>query len=350
MQSKHLLWNSLKFLLFVGLGCLLLYLLYQSQNASYQNYCQETGIAAEDCNLLAKIWNDFRTANYFWILAAVFCYVISCVSRSIRWKMLLKPLGYQPNFWNAFMTLMLGYFANLGLPRMGEVLRPATLARYEDVPFEKAIGTIVVERAVDVLMLALMMGLGFLLQFDVLWGYLRDNADIDDLINRFLGNGLLWIAAILGLIVAVLVYVYRAVLLKNAFVQKILFFLKGLWDGVVSIGKLERPIAYIAHTFNIWFMYYLMTYLAFFAFAPTAVLSPIVGLMVFLFGALGIVVPTPGGMGAYQTLVTSALVIYGLDSSDGFSFSNMLFFAIQIGANVLLGLVALLVLPIYNRE
>ena len=75
-----------------------------------------------------------------------------------------------------------------------------------------------------------------------------------------------------------------------------------------------------------------------------------VGLMVFLFGALGIVVPTPGGMGAYQSLVTAALSIYGVDSSDGFSFSNMVFFAIQIGANVLLGVIALILLPIYNRK
>ncbi len=350
MQSKHHLWNALKFLLFVGLGCGLLYLLYRSQNESYLNYCQEEGIPAEDCNLLDKIWNDFRTANYFWIGMAVICYFISCVSRAARWLMLLQPLGYRPSFWNAFMTLMLGYFANLGLPRVGEVVRPATLARYENVPFENAIGTIVVERAIDVLMLALMMALGFLLQFDVLWGYLSENADIDGLLQRLLGNGLLWIAAILGLGLAIAAYIYRAQLLQHALAQKILNFLKGLWEGVLSIRQLDNPLGFIAHTLTIWFMYYLMTYLAFFAFAPTAGLSPVVGLMIFLFGALGIVVPTPGGMGAYQTLVTAALTIYGVDSNDGFSFSNMLFFAIQIGANVLLGVIALLVLPIYNRE
>jgi len=147
-----------------------------------------------------------------------------------------------------------------------------------------------------------------------------------------------------------LLYFFRKIIFKSRFYRKVMEVLKGFWEGIQTIRKLDRPGWFIAHSINIWLMYYLMTYMAFFAYAPTAELSPVVGLMVFVFGTLGIIVPSPGGMGAYQGLVTAALLLYGIQREDAFSFANILFFSIQIGANVLLGLVALIVLPIANKN
>ena len=97
-------------------------------------------------------------------------------------------------------------------------------------------------------------------------------------------------------------------------------------------------------------MYFLMTYVCFFAFEPTAHLSATVALVVFVFGGWGIVIPSPGGMGTYHFLATTALGFYGIAGDDGFSWSNISFFTIQIGCNISVGLLALVLLPIINRS
>lgn len=342
METKQLLWNLLKFLLFVGLGGAILYFLYRSQTASYLAYCQEQAIPAKDCSLINKLIDDFRSANYFWFIAVIIAYTLSCVSRAARWQMMLRSLGYITHFWNAFFSVMIGYFANLGFPRIGEVLRPTTLARYEAVPFEKAVGTIVIERAIDVVMLAGMMGLGLFLEYDVLWGYISENVDVQGIIDGMLGSRLLQIGTVCAVLLLALGFVFRKQILAHPFATKIINFIQGIWEGVLSVRELDNPLLFIAHTFFIWSMYFTMTYIGFFAFEPVSHLPPTVGLMVFLFGALGIVIPSPGGMGTYHALVMAALTLYGISTLESFSFANMLFFTIQIGANVLLGLIALL--------
>ncbi|MEN0005417.1 MAG: lysylphosphatidylglycerol synthase transmembrane domain-containing protein [Bacteroidota bacterium] len=339
MWQKYLV-NALKFLVFLGVGLGILYLLYTNQNAAYQEYCAQEGIAAEDCSLLQKVIEDFRQANYWWILAVLTAFTISNVSRAIRWKMLIKPLGYQPKLINAFLTTCLGYFANLGLPRIGEVVRGGTLARYENIRIEKVMGTIVVDRVVDVLSIIILTSVAFLIEFDTLWAFAQ----------TYVSFGSLVILGIAGALFLGLLFALRKPILATSFGQKILELAKGFWQGIQTISKLENPALFILHSVNIWFMYFLMTYLCFFAFAPTAHLSPLAGLVVFVFGAWGIVIPSPGGMGTYHFLAQTALTMYGVSGSDGFSWANIAFFSIQLGCNVSIGILALILLPIINRN
>ncbi|MEL6719260.1 MAG: lysylphosphatidylglycerol synthase transmembrane domain-containing protein [Bacteroidota bacterium] len=350
MQTKKLITNILKAILFAGIGITILYLLYRGQNAEYQLFCEENGIPESDCSLLQKIWNDFQSVNYLWIFIIIGLYTISNFSRAARWLMLIRPLGHQAGFWNAFFTIMLGYFTNLGIPRIGEFIRAASMSRYENIPTEKLVGTIVIGRVFDFIMLFTAMGLAFLLEFDTLWNYLVTHFDLSAkfgglLSGWFIGGGV-------GILVlgVVLFYVFRERIKSLSIYQKIVEILKGFADGIQSVRKLERPWLFLFHTVNIWVMYFLMTYLAFFSFAPTAHLSPVAGLMIFIFGAFGFVIPAPGGMGAYQFFVTEGLAIYNIDGNDAFSFANILFFSLQIGSNVLLGLISLVALPLINRK
>ena len=93
-----------------------------------------------------------------------------------------------------------------------------------------------------------------------------------------------------------------------------------------------------------------MTYLCFFAFEPTSHLGLKAGLLVFVFGAFGFVIPAPGGMGSYHVLVMAALALYGINQIEAFSFVNIAFFSVQIFCNILFGLLALAVLPAINKE
>ncbi len=339
--------NFVKFLLFLSIGVGILYLVYRSQNTAFQEDCALRGVPAEECSLINKVITDFRGANYSWILLVLLSFTVSNISRAIRWNMLIRPLGYRPRLRNAFFSTLLGYFANLGLPRMGEVVRAGTMARYERIAVEKVMGTIVVDRIVDVISILLVTGLTVLLEYDTILRFVNEHVDLSNRMGN--GQGLLYLVAGAALI-AGLIFAFRRRLARTALYAKIAAIARGFRDGLLTIGQLEKPWLFLLHSVNIWVMYFLMTYLCFFAFAPTAGLSPLVGLVVFVFGGWGIVIPSPGGMGTYHFLVQTALQMYGISGDDAFSWANIAFFSIQLGNNVLLGILALILLPVINRD
>ncbi len=340
--------NALKFLVFLGLGVGILYLVYQSQNKAYQEECAQKGISTVDCSLLDKVLYDFTQVNYFWIILVILAFFLSNISRALRWKMLFKPLGYNPTFQNSFLTIMLGYFANLGLPRMGEVVRAGSLAQYEHIPVEKVMGTVVVDRIVDVLSILLVTATAVILEREKILAFADQYVDLGEKFGNS-GNLLLIVLATFAAAFG-LFFFFRRRLEGWSLYQRIAKIVQGFADGVKSIFKLDNPPLFLFHSLFIWVMYYSMTYLCFFSFEPTAHLGPMAGLLVFVFGSWGVVIPSPGGMGTYHFLAQAGLAIYGISGDDGFSWANIAFFSISIGGSVLFGILALILLPILNRN
>ena len=342
--------SLLQFLLFLAIGAGILYLVYSQQNAAYQEECLLKGLPPEKCHLWKKVLSDFGRVNYGLILLSLLAFAVSNVSRTLRWRQLIEPLNYRPRFLNGFLSIMLGYFANLGIPRMGEVVRAATLARYEKIPAEKIMGTVVVDRIVDALCLAVVMGLAFLFEFERLWSFVQAHRSTPE--SGGGGSWGWWLGGV-GVVVAgglLLTYRHRGRLNGWAPFRKVVEILRGFVEGLKTVRRVSRPGLFIAHSLNIWLMYFLMTWLGLHAFPPTAHLDMTAALAVFAAGGLGIVIPAPGGMGSYHFLVIGALALYGIPGDDGFSSANILFFSVNIGANILLGLLALLFLPLYNKR
>ena len=338
MKKKIL--NILKSVLFIGLGSSILYLIFRAQNKAYIEQCKVDGIPLADCSLLDKLVTDFTSANFFWLFMVILAYTISNISRTARWQMLLRPLGLNINPLNGFFTIMLGYFANLGFPRIGEFVRAGTLARYEKTEFEKVMGTVVVDRVIDVFSLLIAILLAFVFSFKEL------SAFLDSMPMSFSGTKLLLLLAVVGLAGVGIVFYLVKNYPDNFLVKKILGFL----EGVKAIKDIDRPFWFVFHSVLIWVMYFVMIWVGLYAFGPTAHLGATAGLLLFVVGSLGIVIPTPGGMGTYHALVGACLTfVYSLTAADSFSFANIIFFTIQIGANVLFGALALIVLPILNR-
>lgn len=340
-----------QFLLFLSIGAVILYLVYRSQNTAYLADCAQRGIPETDCNLLEKLLNDFKSTNFGWMALVALAFLASNYSRTAKWQMLLEPLGYRPRFLNGYLSILVAYFANLGLPRMGEVVRAGVLSKYEKLPPEKVMGTIVVDRVVDVLCLGLVFLLAVLLEGDKLLNY-----------NDFIGQNTnpetvqspnftkWWILGFM-LVAAVIMFLMRKKLAQTAIFQKIFRMLKGFWEGIKSVASLRNPWLFVVHSLNIWVMYFVMTWLGFQAFGPTAHLGLLAALTVFAFGTLGMVIPSPGGMGTFHFLVITALTtFYGIRGDDAFSVANIIFFTIQIGLTSLLGIAALLILPAYNKH
>lgn len=359
---------ALKFLLFISVGLAILYFVYQNQEAAYQLECtcKLESTESTPCvfdTLLDKIIHDFQNANFFWLGVVCLLFMISNVSRALRWNQLIEPLGYKPKTFNTFFATMIGYMVNLALPRAGEIAKPAAVTRYEKIPLDKLIGTIFTDRVFDVLMLLVVVLITFVFQFQYLWDFLFGDGIQQAGAQKKCsaadtGGGLPWLwilgsMAATGLLALTIIAWKWKVIKETAIAKKIIGLLLNLLEGVKTVFKLRRPGMFIFHTLVIWLMYYLMLYVCFFAYEPTAKLftgSPEVALLAFTFGTFGMLIPSPGGMGTYQLAVTMALTIHGMDDSDAFAFANIMFFTVTIFCNVIFGFLAYILLPIYNRD
>ena len=348
-----------KFLVFLSVGLALLYFVYTNQAAAYELECQcKTGA---DCQitLIQKIVNDFKGTNFFWLFVILMAFMISNMSRALRWNQLIEPLGYKPKIFNTFFATMVGYMVNLALPRAGEIAKPATVTQYEKIPLEKLVGTIVVDRAFDVMMLLLVTGLTFLTQFTYLYDFLFGEGQptaecLHPIAEQEAALVIPWlllftIAVGIGVLACLFIAIRWKTIKETTIAKKVIALITSFISGVKTVSQLKRPGVFIMHTLIIWLMYYLMLYLCFFAYGPTIGLSPLAALLAFTFGTFGMVIPSPGGMGTYQIAVTAALTIYGVAEADAFAFSNIMFFTISIFGNLFFGLLAYIVLPIYNR-
>ena len=224
------------------------------------------------------------------------------------------------------------------------------LSRYEGVGVEKLFGTITVSRIIDVLSLGTVTGLMFLFEYQKVWDFFSGGGI--DSGSKGGGNGL-WILlgiGVLGLAALGAMFWQKEKLFKYPLFRKIFNLIYGFWEGIRAVGKVRSVGLFIFHSVFIWFCYYLMHYIAFFAFDPIAGLPPTAGLTIFVFGSLGMVVPVPGGMGAYQWLVKTAFVtFYGIAAAEAFSAANILFWPIFL-TNITLGLVSFVLLPMLNER
>ncbi len=120
---------------------------------------------------LFKIGRDLAGANYFWVGISLIAALISHWYRALRWNLLINTLGYKPRAIITFYSVLIGYLANVAVPRLGEVTRCAVLSKSEKIPTDKLIGTVLLERGIDLLSLLALIIIAFVLQIDVLSGF-----------------------------------------------------------------------------------------------------------------------------------------------------------------------------------
>jgi len=234
-----------KFVFFLGLGLLIIWLSLKGL----------TGKEKEE------ILQSFRTANYNWVILAIVLGIFSHVLRTLRWILFFEPMGYVPTVKNTFYAVMIGYFANLGFPRLGEVTRCGILARYEKIPFTKSFGTVITERALDMIVFFLLFLLMILTQIGTIHGYLDANVYpkvtekfTDPFYYRLLLAGLFLFVLILVLFLTV----FRKRIRHLKTYQKIKSIILGFWEGLKSLSQIRRPVLFVLYTLAIWCMYFLM--------------------------------------------------------------------------------------------
>ena len=300
--------NAAKYALMFALGGLLFWYVLKDQDPN-------------------KIANDFRHANYLWISISVLVSIVAYWSRAVRWNLLLEPLDVKPPVYKTFLALMSGYFANLLVPRAGEVARCLVLNKMSKAPFNSTFGSVVAERVFDLIGLLFVIGLTFVFEFSLISGLLTE-LFVTKFQNLFSSLQhmyiVLLILALIFITAFAIIWKLREKIKQNALFQKVFVFLKGVWQGIVGIKDLEKKWHFLFHSILIWVCYYFMTYTVFFAFEPTAHLGLGAGLVLLVVGALGMSAPVPGGVGAFHFLVAGAMVVYGVSKNDGVSYAILL--------------------------
>jgi uncharacterized protein (TIRG00374 family) len=301
--SKAGFFTFIKFAFFLGLGILITWL-------SLRNL---TDIEKEE------ILKAFRTANYNWVILAIVLGICSHILRSLRWKLFFEPMGYNPSLKNTFYAVMIGYFANMAFPRLGEVSRCGILAKYEKIPFNKAFGSVVTERAIDMILFVLLFLLTIFTQIGTIDHYLDSKiypkiyAKLQDpaLIRMLVYGGIA-----LVLLIFFILLLFRKRLASSRFGEKIRHLVAGFWEGLKSLSGIRSPYLFVAYSLLIWVLYFFMLYVCFFCFAETAGLSLGAGLSALVLGSVGIMI-TPGGIGLYPAIVQETLRLYGTTLTTG---------------------------------
>lgn len=325
---KHKILKILKVPAFFALGAIIFWLVYKDQDID---------------RIESILKND---VDYFWVWVSLFLGLLSHVSRTIRWGLMIEPLGQKPRLLNTFLAVMVGYLMNMVVPRMGEISRCGVLARYEKISFTKLVGTVVTERLVDVVMMLLLTGLVILTQSGKVIAFFANNPDVR---AKLAGINLAPVLIGLLAVAAVAFFVVRRSRKQSVVMAKAREVLQKFSEGLRTIRAIKNKGAFIFHTGFIWFMYYLMMYVVFFAFGFTSGITPLAALTAFVFGSFGMVAPVQGGIGAWHFMVIQALVLYGIDKADGAVFAFLAHSSMTV-MMVVMGLVALMILPFINRR
>lgn len=292
-----------------------------------------------------EIKSAFAQANYWWILLSLMVAFISNISRSIRWKQLLKPIGYRPKFINVMLSVLVAYFANLGLPRLGEVVRCGLLRTHEKIPVEQSLGTVVTERVLDLIVFASIFIINFFVQFNLIHDYIE--REIFCHFNFNLSTSL-YVLGGLFVVFVVLLIVFRKRLSKLTVYQKVKHIIEGFWTGIKSITKVDKPLIFIFHSLFIWLCYWLMAYLVFQALPITQSLGIPASMTAFTVGSIGMIV-VQGGLGIYPLLVAGALVAYNISYPMGYAMGWLIWSGQTLGI-IIAGIIALTLIPMLNKK
>lgn len=324
-----------KFLIFLGLGAVLIWWAIK-------------GMTPEQRQL---VLDYMRNAEYGWLIISMIVGCIAQFSRTIRWQQLIKPLGYRARFMNTLLAVMISYGANMLFPRLGEVSRCAIISRYEKIPAQHLLGTVITERILDLLALAFILFLGFVIEFDKISLYFNEHlaGPFKEKIAAAVPSGygiVIGVVAIASFVSAFLLL--RRTVMKLRFYHKVRNAALGLWDGVQSIRHVDKPFTLVFHSVFIWACYFGMMYVCIFSIPETSSLSIGAVITAFVAGALAMII-TPGGIGAYPLFVMSALMLYGISEEPGTAFGWLVWASQQI--SIIVGaVVSLLLLPIINRD
>lgn len=320
--------QGIQFILFLSLGIVLLW------------YTTST-LTDED---VKKVKELVFKADLFYIIPSIGALLLSHYIRSIRWKMMLDELGSKPGLINVFLSVLVGYFLNLVFPRLGEVAKCSLLGKYEKMPVDKLIGTIVAERILDLVCLFIVIALTIATQLDQLGTYANELMDkLVGKANQSANTVILFFSGIF-----ILLFLGYWLFRKSKWLKTIQSFFQGIKEGLFVIRKIEKKRMFLLYTVIIWFLYLLSIRIGFYSMLDTTSLSWVPSLTILTFGSFAMIA-TQGGVGAYQLAVQKTLSFYQINEVSGLAFGWLLW-SVQTFMLLVVGPIAMFLLFYLNKK
>jgi uncharacterized protein (TIRG00374 family) len=320
---KKKLFSIFKYIFFLGLGFFLVWWQFDKMTPLQKSQFGES----------------LRFADYWLLIPVIVMAILSHMSRAVRWKILMEPMGYKPSTSKTFYAVMVGYLGNTFVPRAGEVVKCTLLSRYEKIPFNKLIGTILVERAFDLVCYIIFIIITILVQITHVSSFVKKK--FSQIASNETGlpfwMKLLIIIAVIFIFILFLKWVFKR-FSHHRHIISIKGFHIGLKEGFSAIARLRNRAWFIFHTIFIWAMYLLQIYIGFSALSATSHLGMVEACSVLSLATLGMIV-SPGGIGAFPLAVQEVLLIYHVDNvSFGWLIWGVSTAIILIGGLISLGL------------
>jgi hypothetical protein len=256
-----------------------------------------------------KLVEEIQKVDSKWVALSMVFGGWAYISRGLRWLVLIDALGYSSRKLNSVAAVSVGYFTNMFIPRAGEIARCTSLNQTEKIPVDKLFGTIIIERVIDFIFLFSLIFLTIILKFNDIFKFYTT---LQNQQNGGAGSNKLLILLLIVFISGVLFFFLKKWLKNSKFYEKVLDFIEGLKEGFKSIKNIKRKSIFWFHTFSIWIMYFLMTYVCFSCMKETSHLTAGDGLFLLVLGGIGMVIPTPGGIGSYHAIVMIGLSVLGV--------------------------------------
>ena len=274
-------------------------------------------------------WNDFiegiRSCDFYWILLSMAVGITGFIIRALRWRLLLKPLDGNISLKQTYNGVAIAYLTNFAVPRAGEIARCAVVTKRGGVTFEQALGTVVAERATDLICLAFFVLFTMLLKWGEFGGFINDQLLAP--IGRKFSTGLIAVLAgaiLLCALLLLLAYLCRRRLMKFKLAQKIAGILRRIAEGVATIFRMKEKWLFMLYTLLLWGTYWCTSYATICAFPAVGHLNAADALFLMIVGGLGWAVPVQGGLGAYHFIVSLALLkVYAIPQSMGVVFATI---------------------------
>ncbi|MBO4600080.1 MAG: flippase-like domain-containing protein [Bacteroidales bacterium] len=313
-QKKVTIGNIVKLVVFLGIGFFFIYWFLLKLDASQKE----------------AIWNSFTHADYFWVGCTMCSCLLSHFVRALRWRLLYEPLGYRPGLNNTFGSVVVAYLANLAFPRLGEVMRCATLRTSDNIPIEKSLGTVVTERCIDILAFGVVVLIGLMCMYGQAKEWLVDilAAKSSSLPNIAIATAVVVVVIVGGI---VLYRRLRPRLIKYKAFRKIDNIVQGGVGGLKSIFHLKPRsiVLFVVYSCLIYICYIVGGVFILQAFPETVGLGFGAAFVVYLFGSIGMTI-SQGGLGAYPVLVWQALALYGVSETVGLAAGWLLWGSQQV--------------------
>ena len=289
-------------------------------------------------------WNSFveglRSCNYWWIFAAMAAGVLGTVLRGLRWRLLLLPIDSKVRRVDCCNAYAVCYLSNIAVLRSGELVRCGMIADSSKVPFKDSLGSVMVERAWDILVSALMLvAMFFLTPFG---GFMVEHI-WNPFVASFSTKTLFMVIALVVLLVLAILPVVRYMerIRRSRIGGKVIDFIKGMINGVKAAFKMKHGFLFVFYTILVQLLYWLEVVFVIHAFPAVSHLTGMDALFIMMLGLVGWAIPVQGGFGAYHVIVSMALVpIYGIDQQTALVFATISHEA-QIVQMILVGLAAL---------